>query len=314
MRLIWWAGTVLAISLVSIFLSHQHRLDPIENLSLTATAPIEESLRNVASPVNDIIDGITDRGGLARENEQLRAENEALRVQLAEQQNLEQLLDEAARALEVKQSRPEDLLLAANVIAQDPGGFKRQIAINRGLSDNVDEGMAVLSENGSLIGTVSRAYQDFAWVRLVTDPDSVVNAQVNLTTIQPLEGTQPQVLTPETPASPTPTPSPNVLQDPSPTPAPPEQSFVRGVAEGDLRRGIVLDLPSGATVEQGDLVVTSGLGGNYRRALLIGTIKSVDRQLQSPFTRTTLEPAADLGVLDTVLVLISFRPARLEGP
>jgi rod shape-determining protein MreC len=314
MRLIWWAGTVLAISLVSIFLSHQHTLDPIENLSLTATAPIEESLRNVASPVNDIIDGITDRGGLARENEQLRAENEALRVQLAEQQNIEQLLVEAEQALEVKQSRPEDLLLAANVIAQDPGGFKRQIAINRGLSDNVDEGMAVLSENGSLIGTVSRAYQDFAWVRLVSDPDSVVNAQVNLTTIQPLEGTQPQVLTPETPASPTPTPSPNVLQDPSPTPAPPEQSFVRGVAEGDLRRGIVLDLPSGATVEQGDLVVTSGLGGNYRRALLIGTIKSVDNQLQSPFTRTTLEPAADLGVLDTVLVLISFRPARLEGP
>jgi len=314
MRLIWWAGTVLAISLISIILSHQHALDPIENLSLTATAPVEESLRNLASPVNDIIDGITDRGGLARENEQLRAENEALRVQLAEQQNLEQLLVEAEQALEVKQSRPEDLLLAANVIAQDPSGFKRQIAINRGLSDNVDEGMAVLSENGSLIGTVSRAYQDFAWVRLVTDPDSVVNAQVNLTTIQPLEGTQPQVLIPETPASPTPAPSPNVLEDPSPTPAPPEPSFVRGVAEGDLRSGIVLDLPSGATVEQGDLVVTSGLGGNYRRALLIGTIKSVDNQLQSPFTRTTLEPATDLGVLDTVLVLISFRPARLEGP
>ncbi len=30
--------------------------------------------------------------------------------------------------------------------------------------------MVVLSRNGSLIGTVSRAYADFAWVRLITDP------------------------------------------------------------------------------------------------------------------------------------------------
>jgi rod shape-determining protein MreC len=75
-----------------------------------------------------------------------------------------------------------------------------------------------------------------------------------------------------------------------------------------------LDLPSDAAVEEGDLVLTSGLGGNYPRTLLIGTIKSVDNQPQSPFTRTTLEPATDLEVLDTVLVLVSFRPARLEGP
>ncbi len=313
MRLIWWAASVFGISLISIFLSHQHALDPIENLSLTVTAPAEAGLRDIASPINDIIDGITDRGELTRENERLREENEALKAQLAEQQEIEQLLDEFKDALGIKQSRPEDVLLAANVIAQDPGGLKRQIAINRGLTDGVDEGMAVLSQQGSLIGTVSRAYQDFAWVRLVTDPDSVVNAQVNLTATQPADAASPQVFTPDAPESPTPTPAPNVSQDPSPTPAPPDP-FVRGVAVGDLRSGIVLDLPSDAAVEEGSLVLTSGLGGNYPRALLIGTIESVDSRPQSPFTRTTLAPAADLSVLDTVLILISFKPARLEGP
>ena len=313
MRLIWWAASVFGISLISIFLSHQHVLDPIENLSLTVTAPAEAGLRDIASPINDIIDGITDRGELTRENERLREENEALKAQLAEQQDIEQQLDEYEEALGVKQSRPEDVLLAANVIAQDPGGLKRQIAINRGLADGVDEGMAVLSQKGSLIGTVSRAYQDFAWVRLVTDPDSVVNAQVNLTTTQPADAASPQVFTPDAPESPTPTPAPNVSQDPAPTPAP-RDPFVRGVAEGDLRSGIVLDLPSDAAVEEGSLVLTSGLGGNYPRALLIGTIESVDSRPQSPFTRTTLAPAADLRVLDTVLILISFKPARLDGP
>jgi rod shape-determining protein MreC len=313
MRLILWAGTVFAISLISIILSHQHFLDPIENLSLTATAPVHSGMRDVASPINDIIDGITDRGELARENERLREENDALKAQLALQQDIEQQLESLEDALGVKRSRPEDRLLAANVIAQDPGGFKRQIVIDRGLSDDVDEGMSVLSRNGSLIGTVSRAYQDFAWVRLVTDPDSVVNAQVNLTTIQPPDDAQPQVLTPETPESPAPTPAPSLSQEPEPTPEPPKP-FVRGVAEGDLRDGLVLDLPSSAEVEEGRLVLTSGLGGNYPPALLIGTIGSVENQPQSPFTKTTVEPATDLGLLDTVLILVSFTPARLEGP
>ena len=313
MRLIWWAATVFGISLISIFLSHQHAIDPIENLSLTVTAPIERGLRDIASPIKDIIDGITDRGELTRENKRLRGENEALKAQLAERQNIEQQLDAMAEALGVPQSHPDDIFLAANVIAQDPGGLKRQIAINRGLADGVDEGMAVLSQRGSLIGTVSRAYQDFAWVRLVTDPDSVVNAQVNLTTTQPLDGMSPQVLTPDAPESPPPTPTPNVSQDPVPTPTPPAP-FVRGVAQGDLRSGIVLDLPSDAAVEEGSLVLTSGLGGNYPRALLIGTIASIDSSPQSPFTRTTLTPSADLSVLDTVLIFMSFDPARLEGP
>lgn len=307
MRLLVWLGTVFAISLISIFLSHNHALYPVENLSLTVTAPVEDNIRNLASPVNDFFSAIGD-SDLKSENERLRDENEALKAKLAEQQGILQRLEKLERALEVKQGRPDDQLLAASVIAQDPSGLKRQIAINRGSSDGLDEGMSVLSEEGWLIGTISRVYDDFAWVRLITDPESVVNAQINLTN-QPGEGEQPQVLTGDTPA----TPTPSVSQEPTPSPAPP-QPFVRGVAEGNLRSGIVLNLPSDADVTEGDLVVTSGLGGNYPPDLLIGEIKTVTVKPQSPFTASTLQPASDLSVLDTVLVLISFKPARLESP
>jgi len=86
------------------------------------------------------------------------------------------------------------------------------------------------------------------------------------------------------------------------------------VAEGDLRDGLVLDLlPTEAGIAQGNLVLTSGLGGNYPPALLIGSVKDVDERPQSPFKTATLEPAADLSSLDTVLILVSFRPARLSG-
>ena len=100
---------------------------------------------------------------------------------------------------------------------------------------------------------------------------------------------------------------------PAPTPGADQSTSLRGVVEGDLRHGLWLDLlPPNLALPEGSLVSTSGLGGNYPRALLIGSVEAVDQRPQSPFTRATVEPAASLSGLDTVLVLLSFTPARLS--
>lgn len=84
---------------------------------------------------------------------------------------------------------------------------------------------------------------------------------------------------------------------------------------GDQRSGLMLDLiPSDAPIKAGNLVVTSGLGGNFPRGLLLGSIIDVKERPQAPFKSATIEPAARLTGLETVLVLISFKPARLTGP
>ncbi len=299
MRVIWWLATVCAVGVVSIILSRQRILDPFQNLSLNLTAPLAGGLLDIASPINDIIDGMTDRGGLVRENQRLHDQLESLQRQLAEQQQAQQHIRELEDALKVKQSREADQLLAANVIAQDPSGLKRAVAIDRGTGDGIDEGMVILSRSGSLIGTVSRAYTDFAWVRLVTDPESAVNAQVDVPAPQP---------------SPQPSPAPAVSQTPAPAPPVPSGP-VRGVAEGDIRQGLLLNLlPPETQITQGSLVLTSGLGGNYPAGLLIGTVTSVEERPQSPFKRATVEPATNLSDLDTVLVILNFKPKRLTPP
>jgi rod shape-determining protein MreC len=292
----------------------------LRNLSLTVNAPVQSSLRDVASPVSNLFDDITNRGHLTDENRRLQEEVERLTVLLAEQQDAQRRIEELEDALGVKQGRPEDQLNAANVIAEDSGGFKRFIAIDLGENDGLDEGMVVLSRKGSLIGTISLIYADFAWVRLVTDPDSAVNAQVNgaqTATTPSSSGDHGAVATaptpaPETSATPTAQPSPAPAASPQPVAA---ADAVRAVAKGELKRGIFLDLlPSDAGVRSGDLVLTSGHGGNYPRGLLIGTIKDVEARPQAPFKSATIEPAANLDGLDTVLVLTSFKPARLTSP
>jgi rod shape-determining protein MreC len=311
MRLIWWLATVMFVGFVTLLLSEQNALDPLKNATLTVSAPVEDTFRDAASPLSDIYEGIADRGELVRDNERLRDENETLKSQVADQQEKDLLIQQLTDALQIQSQRPDDQLVVANVVAEDPSGLKRSIAIDLGQSDGVDEGMVVLSRNGSLIGTVSLAFQDFAWIRLINDPESAVNAQVNVSSAQPGDG---GVLTPggqEDEPSATPAPSPEA--SPSASPAPPPAP-VRGVAEGHLRDGIVLDLlPPESAIGPGALVVTSGLGGNYPPGLLIGTVTEVEQRPQAPFKKALVEAATRLDSLDTVLVLVNFKPARLEA-
>jgi len=307
MRVIWWLATLTVVSFATIILSEANAFDPFKNIALTVSAPVERTARDAASPLGDIYEGIADRGDLVRENERLREEVEILQAQLADQQEVLLRIATLEDALDVKSTRPEDQFLVASVVSRDPSGLKRSIAIDRGRGDGVDEGMVVLSREGSLIGTVSHAFQDFAWIRLINDPDSAVNAQVNTT----MPSGDTDVLTPGTPVpgdGPDPGATPTASGAPAPVP-------VQGVAKGDLRNELVLELlPPEAAIESGSLVVTSGLGGNYPPAILIGSVTTVELRPQAPFKKAFVEPSAGLSGLDTVLVLISFEPARLSPP
>jgi rod shape-determining protein MreC len=308
MRLIWWFATVVAVSFFTILLSQAGALNPLRNITLTVSSPVENAIQDAASPLSDIYEGIVDRGDLVRENERLREEMELLKQQIADQQADKQRIRDLEAALNVKEQNPDFELAVASVFARDPSSLKRVIAINLGQGDGIDEGMVVLSDNGSLIGTVTLALSDYSWVRLLNDPDSAVNAQVQGVTLPTPNN---DVLTPddtqedgENQDEPTPEPSATPLPEP-----------VRGVALGDLRDEIILDLlPPEAPIEAGALVVTSGLGGNYPASILIGTITDVEGRPQAPFKKALVDPATDLDGLDTVLVITNFKPARLEAP
>jgi rod shape-determining protein MreC len=278
MRLIWWTLVVVSASLLTIVLSEGRTLDPVQNLSLTVTAPLEDGLRGLADPIDDFFQGLFNRGDLKRENESLRQELERLQGQVSAGEDAQQRAQELEQALGVKENRPDDQFVVADVVAQDPSGVKRALAIDRGSNDGLDEGMVVLSKSGSLVGTVSRVYDDFAWLRLVTDPNSAVNVTVLAQGDE--SGDEP-----------------------------------RGVAAGDLGGRLSLEMvPAEAGIAEGDLVTTSGLGGNFPRALLLGSVMSVEDRPQALFKEATIEPAADLSALDTVMVITSFLPARLAGP
>lgn len=80
-----------------------------------------------------------------------------------------------------------------------------------------------------------------------------------------------------------------------------------GVVEGTAARGLVFSLVQSAVAE-GDLVVTSGLGGNYPPNLPVGRVVAVSGTGQDAFREVALEPNVRLSTIRTVLVITSFLP------
>ena len=71
-------------------------------------------------------------------------------------------------------------------------------------------------------------------------------------------------------------------------------------------------IPIDANINAGDLVLTSGLGGNYPPNILIGQVASVRSTATSLFQQAALQSAVDLDRLDIVLVVVNFRPIDTE--
>jgi rod shape-determining protein MreC len=73
-------------------------------------------------------------------------------------------------------------------------------------------------------------------------------------------------------------------------------------------------VPREAAVAEGNLVVTSGLGGRFPPGLLVGVARAVRVHPQDPFVEAQVEPSAPLPRLRAVLVLTTFLPTQLGSP
>ncbi len=89
------------------------------------------------------------------------------------------------------------------------------------------------------------------------------------------------------------------------------QGVIVGAADGTLTMEFVEET---ADVKEGDLVLTSGIGGRHPTGELIGQIVDVERSAQELFQAVRVQPLADLSRLEGVLVLDSFLPLDVGAP
>jgi len=84
---------------------------------------------------------------------------------------------------------------------------------------------------------------------------------------------------------------------------------VRGQPDGTLVMEFIL---LEEKVQPGDIVLTSGLGGDLPRAMVVGQVASVTRRDIDLFQSAALRSAVDLSRLEVVLVITNFEPLTTQ--
>jgi len=82
-----------------------------------------------------------------------------------------------------------------------------------------------------------------------------------------------------------------------------------GVVSGQVGAPPVMEyISQDADISVGDLVITSGLGGNFPKNLVIGQIVKVHQRDYEMFQQATLQPTVNFNQLEFVLVITNFKP------
>jgi rod shape-determining protein MreC len=87
------------------------------------------------------------------------------------------------------------------------------------------------------------------------------------------------------------------------------EGSVAGQPGGTLR---LLYVPLDQTIQEGDLVITSGLGGNFPSDIIIGQVTSIRKFEGELNQEAEVRSLIDFDTLEFVLVVTSFTPVDLS--
>ena len=88
-----------------------------------------------------------------------------------------------------------------------------------------------------------------------------------------------------------------------------EGAQVEGSITGDVTLGMV---SQNITLNPGDILLTSGLGGNYPTDILVGQVVNVEETENELFKTASVQPVIDFAALRAVLVITNFKTINIQ--
>ncbi len=88
-----------------------------------------------------------------------------------------------------------------------------------------------------------------------------------------------------------------------------KEAQIKGSVTGEVTLEMV---PQDVNLQPGELVLTSGLGGNYPQDIVVGQVVSVRKRTNELFQSAAIQTAADLTNLRAVLIITNFKPVDIQ--
>jgi len=250
---------VLALALI-VADARFDRLTVVRSTLATGLTPVYW-LGNAPTQFSDWAASLfVNKDDLKRDNDELQArllilERRALKyAALASENNELRRLMNSSEVL-------DDRVIVSEVVSVSPDPFSHELVINKGRSDGVHEGQAIL-DAGGLMGQVIQVSQITARVLLVSDSSHAVPVEV-------------------------------------------VRNGLRAILLGTGKANSLelVHVPDTANIREGDLLVSSGLGGRFPRGYPVAEVSRISKEPGEPFITIEATPTATLNQSRMLLVV-----------
>ena len=241
---------------------------PLQNAAGVLSAPFRAGFSAVTNWVDDRIRFADDYDALKEENAELKK-----RVAKLEEENRQAQADSAEnkRLRELLNLRPQERNLqfeSAMVVDHTSSNWTRTLTLNKGSSMDIAPKDCVINSEGYLVGVITEVGTNWATVLTTIDTDFEIGATVF-------------------------------------------RSGEAAIASGDFNlmgeKLLKLNyISSESALLNGDLVLTSGLGGYYPEGLVIGSVEDVITDDSGAMDYALLSPAVNFDELTEVFVITDF--------
>lgn len=167
------AGAILAVALLHV----AGLLDPVENGLRTAMLPIARVFASVGSAAGGMGTNGETVQSLSQKVNELESRLSSVTVDYVELRSLEEENRSLRKVANFLNDSGYDHV-GARVIARTTDPQEASVLIDRGTSDGLEVGMAVVEEDGVFVGKVTSVSERVATVTLVSDKDSRVAASL----------------------------------------------------------------------------------------------------------------------------------------
>jgi rod shape-determining protein MreC len=169
-------GIFAALIFYSLNIPHKREANFLERSVLTVFSPVLRPAAQLSGFFEDGWDNYINLVNARRENLSLREEIKVLNARIVTSEEVFQANNRLEKLLEMKNS-VKSAVLPASVVGEDVSAWFRTLVINRGSSDGLSEGMAVVAADG-VIGQVIKVAPASSRVLLLTDHSSGIAATI----------------------------------------------------------------------------------------------------------------------------------------
>ncbi len=229
--------------------------------------PLQQVATGAASTAGDALTPSKTVEELEEEISQLEEENRNLKDMLVDYYDIKEENELLEKFYEIKEENEDFTIVAASVIARDPNENFYGFTLDKGTADGVELNSTVVTENG-LVGWVCEVASRSCKVKTILSPDAQIGATVKRTS---------------------------------------DSGIITGSSDySDSGSTLLQNVSAQNSIQEGDIVVTSGSGGVYPDNIKIGEVTKITLDSYTGMTVAVIEPYEDIQNVSSVAIITDF--------